>query len=481
SEHETVVLADFDNRTGDQAFDHTLKQALAIDLAESPKMSALPDQRVSDTLRLMHRQSDQRLSSELAREVCLRTGSKAMIGGSVASLGSEYVIDLTAVNCRSGDVIAREQVRASRKEDVLDRLDRATANLRGKLGESLGSIQGTDRHLHNILSTSSLEAFEAYTDGERMVLLGRSPLPFFHRAVELDPEFAYALAGLGNVYGLTGETRLASVFTQKAYALRDRVSDWERHMITTLYYLGTTGEIEKMLPVCQMWVQRYPWDRTAHHRLAMAYGKLGDHENARIELEKARQVGRDHPLDMSILARTDISLDLLQEARAVIRDALAVRPDHPRFHQHQYLLAFLDGDQKGMDQEVDWGLKHPAAEELRFAESETEAYFGRLAKAREMSRELFESVRRRELKGRAAVLLAHAALRDALFGFIDTARQQADDAVDLSPGWDVRVLAALALAWSGDADRASQLGDQLAAEFPGGTLIQNYWLPVIRS
>ncbi len=231
AEPDTVVLADFDNRTGDPAFDHTLKQALAIDLAESSTVRALPDQRVSDTLRLMRRKPDDPITTGVAREVCQRTGSKSMIGGSVSSLGSEYVIDLTAVNCRSGDVLAQQQVRVKRKEEVLDRLDRAAADLRRKLGESLSSIQGRDPHLHNLLSTSSLEAFQAYTDGERMVLLGRSPLPFFHRAVELDPEFAYAVAGLGNVYGLSGETSLASQYMQRAFELRDRVSEWERFMI----------------------------------------------------------------------------------------------------------------------------------------------------------------------------------------------------------------------------------------------------------
>jgi DNA-binding winged helix-turn-helix (wHTH) protein/tetratricopeptide (TPR) repeat protein len=480
-EQDTVVLADFENRTGDRAFDHTLKQALAIDLAESSTVRALPDQRVSDTLRLMRRKPDEPVTNGVAREVCQRTGCKAMIGGSVASLGSEYVIDLTAVNCHTGDVLAQQQIRVNRKEEVLDRLDRAAADLRQKLGESLSSIERTDRHLHNILSTSSLEAFEAYADGERMVLLGRSPLPFFQRAVELDPEFANALAGLGTVYSSMGDTSLASQYMQRAFELRDRVSDWERYTIATQYYLVTTGELERAVQACQVWVQRYPWDRTAHHRLALAYGKLGDWENSRAEFAKARQVGGDHPLDANMLARMDVGLDRLDEARVVIRDALSARPDHQRFHQRRYLLAFLDADQKGMDQEVDWGVRHPEAEDLRFTESETEAYFGRLAKAREMSRELIESARRREMKGRAAVLLAQAALRDALFGATVNGRQEAHEALSLSLGWDVQVLSALALASVGDVPEAAKLADQLGAEHSGSTLIQNYWLPSIRA
>jgi DNA-binding winged helix-turn-helix (wHTH) protein len=258
TDHNTVVLAEFENRTGDAAFDDVLKQALSIVLQDSSRIVTVPDQRITDTLRLMHRDPSQRLTPEVARDVCQRISSRAVLGGYVASLGSEYVIGIAATNCSSGDTLAQEQVRAERKEDVLGQFERAVARLRHGLAEPLGHIDSSDPRVHSILSTSSLEAFQAYTNGERMVLTGRSPIQFFMRAIELDPDFAYAHAALGLVYGTLGETTLSSESTRRAYELRGRVSDWERFFITAQYHFRVTGDSERASEICEAWIQQFP-------------------------------------------------------------------------------------------------------------------------------------------------------------------------------------------------------------------------------
>jgi eukaryotic-like serine/threonine-protein kinase len=480
TDRDTVLLADFDNRTGDTAFDYTLRQALSIGLESSSLVRTLPDQKVADTLRLMHRTPDEKLTSSLAREVCERAGAKAVLGGYVARLGSEYVIGLTAENCATGDTLAQEQVRAGRKEDVLDRLDRGVAALRTKLGDSLGSIQGSDRHVHDVLSTSSLEAFEAYTNGERMVLAGRSSLALMRHATELDPEFAYAHAALGLIYGNLSEASLSSASTRRAYELRDRVSDWERYYITAQYHFRVTGDLSPIVPLCQSWIQQYPRERTAHNRLAFAYRQLGQYDRALAEYQTARQVGGSHPLDLLMLAKTFTNLDRLDEAATIIHGGLAANPDDSRFRAEQYILDFLRGHTR-LDQPAGSSLANPADDELRFLQSNTEAYFGRLVKAHVLAQEAIESTRQKGLNGRAAVWVAAAAMREALVGRVDAARQQAHAALDLTSGWDARSLAALALARAGEVDAAATLADALSAELPAGTLMQNYWLPAIRA
>jgi eukaryotic-like serine/threonine-protein kinase len=483
TERDAVVLADFDNRTGDAAFDYTLKQALAIGLEASSLVRTLPDQKVIDTLRLMHRKPDDPLTSAVAREVCERASAKAVLGGYVERLGTEYVIGLTAMNCTNGDMLAQEQVRAPRKEDVLDRFDRSVQALRSQLGESLAAIEPTSDHrVHDVLSTSSLEAFEAYTNGERMVVAGRPPLALFKRATELDPEFAYAHASLGLIYGNQGEASLSSASTRRAYELRDRVSDWERYFITTQFHFRVTGNIDQIVPVGQAWVQQYPADRTSHNRLAFAYRQLGQYERARVEYQKARQVGGSHPLDLMMLAKTYINLDRLDDAASVVRDGLSANPDVRRFQVLQYGLGFVRGGEHGALTDSDTSPPNsPSDEELRFLQSETAAYFGRFEKARALARQVIESARQKDLNGRAAMWLAADAVRASFAGESTVARAQARGALELATGWDVRVLAAVTFARMGDIADAAKLADALKTELPMSTLVQNYWLPAIRA
>jgi len=476
-----MVLADFENRTGDPAFDDVMRQALSIALQDSLQIVTMPNQRVADTLRLMHRDPNQRLTPELAREVCQRTGGKAVLGGYITSLGSEYVIGITATNCSNGATLSEEQVRAGRKEEVLGRFEPAVARLRQALGESLSHIDGSDPRLHSALSTSSLEAFQAYTNGERMVLGGRSPVQFFTRAIALDSNFAYAHAALGLIYGALGETTLASESTRRAYELRDRVSDWERFFITAQYEFRVTGDAERASEICEAWIQQFPRDRTAHNRMGAAYRQLGRFERAIAEYETARIDGGEHVIDLRDLALTYVQLGRAIEAAAIVRPALEQHPDDRRFQVIDYLIHFLDGNGAALNQLADVARRSVNAEEVLVLHSNTEASRGHLANARDLTRQAIASARAHDLPGRAGLWLAQSALREALFGNAEAATRDTAAALELSPGWDARIIAAAALARVGDIAKAESVLDPLKREQPSNTLLQEYWLPAVEA
>jgi eukaryotic-like serine/threonine-protein kinase len=463
TDRDTVVLADFDNRTADSAFDYTLKQALAIDLEQSPFLRILPDQQAANTLRLMLRDPDQRLTRDIARALCERTGSKAVLAGSIGSLGSEYVIGLRAINCETGDTFAQEQVRADRKEQVLTALDRGVSNLRRKLGESLSSIRKYDRPIHEALSTASLDAFQAYANGERIVQRQGSlgAIPFMKRATELDPNFAYAHSALGLVYGTLGEAKLSAEYTAKAYALRERVSEWEKFFILVQYHLQVTGELEQAGQIAQVWSQSYPRERTAHNRLAYAYGQLGQLDGYVTELQQARRLGGDNPIDVAALARAFMALGRLPEARTVVHDALAKNPERLAFRQLQYSLSFLDDDVNGLREQVNWAMHTAGADALLASHSNTDAYFGRLSQARELSQRAEESALHSEFRELSVLLHGIEAVREALLENTEVARRQARNVLAAAPGPETVVLVTLALAKIGDTTQARQLVDRL--------------------
>jgi len=482
TDKDTIVLADFTNATGDEVFDDTLKQALAVSLAQSPFLNILSEDKVRQTLQQMMRQPNERLTRDLAREVCQRAGSKAYLAGSIATLGKQYVIGLEAVNCASGDVLAREQATATGKEQVLPELGQVAAKLRNVVGESLSSVQKFDVPLAQA-TTSSLEALKAHTlsvKAQREKGEVES-IPFIKRAIELDPNFAVAYDYLGLAYYNLNQPRLAAESLKKAFELRDRVTEREKFNITADYYGLATGELEKANQTYELWIQVYPRDYSAYGNLGSNYAALGQYEKAAIQ---TREYIRLEPTDVSAyenLGQIYLALNRFDEARAATEEALSRKLDGISLHLNLYALAFFQGNAAAIKQQADWAIGKPGAEDWMLSlESDTEAWSGRLKKARELSRQAVETARRSDEKEPAALWQANVAIREALVGNANVARQNAADAVALAPGSrDAEAQAALAYALASDAKHAHSLADDLAKRFPRDTVVQSVWLPTI--
>jgi len=484
TEKDTIVLSDFTNTTGDAVFDGALKQALVVDLEQSPFVNILSDKKVSETLRLMGRPEGDRLTRDLAREVCLRAASNVLLVGSIANLGGHYVIGLKAENCQTGDSLGTAHAEADGQAMVLQALGQAATAMRGKLGESLGSIQKFDRPLEQV-STSSLEALKAYSEGKRT--FDRSSdaesIPFFKRAVELDPNFAIASAYLGIAHGNLGRTTLADESLKKAYDLRDRASEREKYFISTFYYSMVTEELEKANQELQLWIREYPRDQNYPHLLlGYNYGSLGQFEKAIAEFREHLQVDPDSAIGYGNLAGTYLELDRLDEAQAVIDTAFAHKLDHPGLHLNLYAIAFLRGDKAGMQQQVAWASGKPEGEDLMlWSQSATAAYYGQLQRARELSQRAVDAAKRSSNNELAALAQLDLAGTVVDFGNAVGASQTVAAALALAPGRDVQVEAAVLLARSGDTAQAGKLADTLSKEHPTDTLIQGCWLPTIRA
>jgi tetratricopeptide (TPR) repeat protein len=479
---DTVVLADFANSTGDPVFDDTLKQALSISLRQSPFLELLPDSKVASTLKLMTKPPDTRLVPELAREVCERAGSKAYITGSIANLGKDYVIGLKTVNCQTGDLLAQEQVQADGKEKVLNVLGDGAAKLRAKLGESLSTVQKLDTPLAQA-TTPSLEALQAYSLGSR--LSGNdddtAAVPFFQRAIHLDPNFAMAYGLLGTSYFNLGETSLAAENTRKAYELREGVSEREKFSIESQYYDLAIGNQEKALQVYELWSQTYPRDSAPPYNLGAIYDGLGQYDKS---LAEAREALRRDPAKGVVYANlvaAYLRLNRLGEALAMAEEAQAKKLDSVYLRFYRYQLAFLQNDASGMAQQVAWSAGQTGVEDvLLFFEADTAAYSGGLIKARALSRQAVNFAERAEEKETAAGYETEAAIREAVFGNAAEARQQAV-AASLPTGRDVRYGSALALALAGDAAPAQLGAGDLAKRFPEDTVVQFNYLPTLRA
>jgi eukaryotic-like serine/threonine-protein kinase len=480
TEKDTIVLADFTNTTGDSVFDDALKQALSVELGQSPFLNVLSDRKVSETLRMMGRPTNERVTMDVGRELCLRTGSKALLGGTISSLGSHYLIDLTAVVCTTGDTLAKEQGEASSKEEVLKTLNRTSSSLRAKLGESLPSVQKFDVPVE--ASTSSLEALKNYSMG---ITAGRTQgsaagIPFMKRAVELDPNFAMAYAALSVIYSNLGERSLAMEFGEKAYQLRDRVTEREKLRITANYF-SSRGEAEKAAQAYEMWIASYPRDFVPHGNLSGAYLNSGQMEKALAEGQEALRLAPS-VTGYSNLGLTYMMLNRLDEAKATFDEALARKLDGENFRLSMYCLAFRRGDEAQMAQQVAWGAGKPGAEDvLLSAQSDSEAYYGRMSKAREFTRRAVDSAIRNDSKETASMWQINAALREAEIGNVALARQGVAAALVLSLGRDVKIAATLTLARAGDTPRAKALAEELEKDYPTNTLIRLYWLPTINA
>jgi serine/threonine protein kinase/tetratricopeptide (TPR) repeat protein len=483
TDKDVVVIADFANSTGDTVFDDTLKQALSVSLRQSPFLSVLSDNKVAETLKLMTRPPGTMLTPELAREVCLRTGSQAYIAGAIAALGEEYVLGLKAVNCQSGEILAQQQISVPAKEKVLDGLGHVASQLRGELGESLATVQKFDIPIEQA-TTSSLEALRQYTAGLRVQNQQGdvAAIPFFKRAIELDPNFAKAYVSLATSYSNLVEYGLASENMQKAYELRDRATELERYSISANYYSDVTGELDKGNAVLEQWAHSYPRDIHPLVALALNNNLVGQYDQAVAELHEGLRIDPDHSSFFVNLIANYAALNRVQDAIAAYDAALARKFDHPLLHANRYGVAFLDGDTAEMQRQLARITGKAGLDDFLLSiQSDTAAYAGHFHNARELSRQAAVSASRNDKKETGAEWLLNAALREAEIGNLQQARAQTSSAMSLFSSRDVRVLAALALARSGDAARAQNMADELSRSAPANTLLNCYWLPTIRA
>ena len=482
-EKDTIVLADFVNTTGDPVFDGTLKQALAIQLEQSPFLNVLADRRVSSTLKLMDLPTDERLTHDVARQVCLRTNSKALLEGSISSVGTHYMIGLKAVDCQTGDTIASAQTEASDRDSVLKQLGDVGDELREKLGESLISVKRFNKPLDQV-TTSSLDALQAYSIGRSMQAVkgDAESIPYHERAIALDPNFARAYASLGMAQYNLQEASAAAANFRKAFELRDRVSERERFYIEAAYYSFATGELEKANQVYRQWAEEYPADVAPHSNLALNYEAMGDFEKAAEQSRAAMDIAPTSVTGYANLITAYLALDRIDEAKAIYDQTRQRNLDNEYLRQMRYAIAFLQNDEAEMRRQVESASAIPGAEApLLGLQSDTDAYYGRLNKARDETNRAVAASKRDGANESAALWLANAALREALFGNTTEARQMAGEALALAPGRDVRIAAALTYVLVGDAAQAEKSANQLNTDSPLNTLIQSYWLPSLRA
>jgi tetratricopeptide (TPR) repeat protein len=483
TERDSIVLADFVNTTGEAVFDGTLRQALAVQIEQSPYLHVVPDEQVRKTLRLMGRSSDERLTNALAREVCEREGVKAALAGSIASLGSNYVLGLQATNCRTGDSLAHEQREAESREKVLRTLGEAASALRRKLGESLASIQKFDTPADDA-TTSSLEALKAYSLAEdtRARAGDLESVPFYKKAIELDPNFALAHARLGVVYSNLGERELAREGIKTAFALRDRVSELEKLYLDHHYYSRVTGEIDKEIEVLELYRRTYPRDFTPSNNLAVAYFLTGQPEKGLAAAQEAVRVEPNHQLPYFNLAVHYRRLGRWDEARAVCQNAAAQTADSAGCHGELYRIAFLQGDEAEMRRQIEWARGNAEEHSMRFLEAAAAAFRGRFRVVRERAREGFDMAMRRKLKQRAAGALVLLGMHETYVGNAGPARRTIAEALTLDRSPERLVQAARALGLIGDAAHASALAEEAGRKMPStDTLFHAVDLPLARA
>jgi Tfp pilus assembly protein PilF/predicted Ser/Thr protein kinase len=481
---DTIVLAEFTNKTGDPIFDDTLRQGLAAQLQQSPFLSLVSEQRIQQTLRLMGRPADTKLSPAIAGELCQRAGSKAFLSGTISNLGSQYVIGVSAVNCQTGDSLAQEQVTANGKENILKALGTASTRLREELGESLKTVQKLDTPIGQA-TTPSLEALQAYSLG-RKTMMGKgdytAAVPLFERSIHLDPNFAMAYAILGTAYHNLGEKILSAENTRKAFDRRAHVSEWEKLYIESHYHHFVTGDMEKARQVYELWAQLYPREDVPPNNLGVIFQTLGQFDKSLAEFQEALHRGPSESIYFGNLVLANVHLNRLADARTIADQALAKHLDSADLRIYLYQLAFLKHDLPGMAQQVSWSSGKPGAESVVLClEAATAAYFGKLAAARDFSRQSAAAASRTGQKEVAAGCEAATALWESLYGDVAVARQHASSTLALSNGRDAQYAAALALALIGDSDRARSLADDLEKRFPEDTLVRFNYLPTLRA
>jgi eukaryotic-like serine/threonine-protein kinase len=484
TEKDTIVVGDFANSTGDPVFDDALKQALSVSLRQSPFLNVLSDEKVGATLRLMTRPINTPLTPDVARELCQRADSKAYIAGSIASLGSQFVVGLKAVNCLNGDTLAEEQATAAGKEKVLDALGEAAGKLRGQLGESLASVKKFDAPLAQE-TTPSLEALKTFGIARKIEREKGSAaaLPFFQHAIDLDPNFVSAIEGVGIMYGNVGQPTRGSEYLTKAFGLRDRASEREKLHITSMYYMATTGELDKGVETFREWEENYPRDDTAFTNLSALYAFEGKMEQAAEQAREGLRLNPDNVIAAENLFVGLVVLGRFDEARQVYQQSMARKLDDDTLHLALYGLEFVERNPKGMAEQAAWFEGRPELlHEILALEADTEAYAGHVAKARELTRHAIEAAVRADNKESAAVWELQSAWREAAFGNLEEAKREATAGLALAPeSRDAMQLAAMVLARTGESGKARATTQELARRYPLHTTVQSYWLPTIQA
>ena len=479
TDKDTIVLADFSNSTGDAIFDDTLKSALSVSLQHSPFLRLLPDSQVAKKLQLMTRPPETKLTPEVTRELCQRAGSKAYVAGSIGSLGSEYVVGLKAINCQSGDTLAQEQVTVASKEKVLNALDKAASKLRTELGESLATVQKFDVPLSNVTS-SSLDALQAMSLGVKIENEkgNAEALPYFQRAVELDPNFAMAYRSLAGVYLNLGEQERGREYIAKAFQLRDHAGEREKLRVTSNYYLYVTGELDKAAHTLEEEIEIY---HTGYGDLGLVYLELGQYDKAaKIIREDPEVVDFQDAANLSLCA---LALQHFDEAQQILREAQAQGIDDFTLHFNRYIIGFLRSDAAAMAEQQQWFAGKPDYENIGLElASDTEAYQGHLSKSEELKNRAVDSALRAGQKETAAQIVADTALQQAAYGNTPEARRSATLALKRAPASSyVLTEAALMFAMVGDTSRAESLAKDLGKRFPLDTQMQSLCLPAIQA
>ncbi len=483
SEKDTIVVADFENRTGDPVFDGTLTQALVIGLEQSPFLKVLSNERVNDTLKLMKLQPESRLTRSLAMEVCQRENIKAVAAGSVAGIGKEYLLTLEAFDCSDGGLLASAQSRSPSREGVLDALSHNVSQIRVKLGESLPSVQRFDRPLREV-TTSSLEALKASSAAAQMIREERNEpaaAKMLERAIELDPQFAMAYAYLAIAHHHMGDEDRAAVYQTKAYALRNRVSERERLLITDAYHLLVTGDEEEEQKLDQQWSEEFPRDYIPVHELGGIYSDLGQYDKCIEAHERALKLEPKQPYSSSWIAGCQLALNQIQEARTSIDRGVQENPDSPDVHAVLSETALMQDDAAALEAQIKWSGAQPAISNIATDIAAALVQRGQVRAARQMMDRQTAELRDQGHAEDAASAAALMAFWEAEMGDPTSAREYAAHSRDLFRGRDNSMLTALALLQAGDLKGGKSIADELAKRYPANTAVQRIFLPLVKA
>jgi eukaryotic-like serine/threonine-protein kinase len=481
SEKDSLLLADFENRTGDTVFDDTLKQALAVQLGQSPFLNIVPAARVLETMAYMNRKPDERVMGEVAREACQRVGAKAMIEGSIAGLGSHYAITIRAIQCGNGDVIAREQVEADNREQVLQTLDQTASSLRRKLGESLRSVEQFDVPLRQA-TTPSLEALRAFTLGTLKRAAGAEleSVPFYKRALELDPDFASGYSALSDIYGSLGELDLAEEYGRKAFERSQHVSEREKLHIQYQYYNRVTGQLERSIAALELWKHSYPRDFSPANALAVTYNRIGQFEKAVPEAEEALRRDSRHPFPHSNLAFAYRGLNRYNEARSVAEEAVRLRIETAPTRRLLYQIATMQGDLTVAQEHLAWSRGKPREYDMVAAQAQMAAFSGKLRRAGELYRQARDMAERGRLSETAASVAASEAATAAAVEDGEYARRATEAALALASGRMVKARAFAALPMVGYGGGGQTILNEALRRYPDDTLLVSFFEPLVR-